>query len=300
VDYDAGKNLRLFTRYSQARFNAYDPGTILGTAGWAATATYMSPVIEIVGGATWTISRFRCSRRGFGFSRMKAGKTPPLAGGPSMADQFGPAWAGLPPRGNTPAAFRMCISLMAALPTWAAVDQPSYQNPTVWIEGELHAAATGHTSRRGVETRCSTWPQQTLQSSDGRRHLWRADERHLLRGVLSLPAYRILLCTEPLCVFANSPTTSCDRRIQQNVDYADFLLGYRLHDGSCPAPHRQHRDWGFSGLFAGRTESDHRLTVNRPALRVLHAYLRGPTTSLSNFDLSTKAIKLAPPATPIR
>ena len=89
IDYDPRQNLRLFARYSQSRVNVFDPGTIPGTAGGDGDGHVLVPVIQIVGGATWTINPVSVFEARFGFSRDEAGKTPALSGGPSMLDMFG-------------------------------------------------------------------------------------------------------------------------------------------------------------------------------------------------------------------
>jgi len=56
VDWTPKENLRLFARYSQARFNAFDPGTIPGVAGGDGDGNVRAPMKQIVAGATWTLS----------------------------------------------------------------------------------------------------------------------------------------------------------------------------------------------------------------------------------------------------
>jgi hypothetical protein len=118
LDYDVRENLHLFARYSQSRFDAFDPGSIAGVAGSNGDGHVYAPMYQIVGGATWTISPKALLEARFGFSQMKAGKTPPLAGGPSMAQMFGITVC--PPVRSTPAASPTSTPSMADSPAWAA------------------------------------------------------------------------------------------------------------------------------------------------------------------------------------
>ena len=98
----------------------------------------------------------------FGFSRMQAGKTPPLAGGPSMLAQFG--ITGLPTDPQYTGGityedfFDGGFTSLGRL--WTS---PQYQNPTVWNPKvnytRLLARATP--SRPASSTRCCTWRSRT-------------------------------------------------------------------------------------------------------------------------------------------
>ena len=162
VDYDVRKNLRLFTRYSQAQWNAYDPGTIQGLAGLGGDGNVYAPSIQIVGGATWTISPKSLLEARFGFSRMKAGKTPPLAGGPSMLQQFGITGLPTDPQYTGGITYEYFInggfSNLGRL--WTS---PQYQNPTIWNPKVNYTRLLpGHTLKAGIEYTMLHVAQQDL------------------------------------------------------------------------------------------------------------------------------------------
>ncbi len=180
VDWQARPNLRLFTRYSQSRFDAYDPGPIPGGAGMGGDGNVYAPVKQIVGGATWTISPKSLLEARFGFSKMKAGKSPPLAGGPSMlaaVRHHGPA--------HRPAIYRR--HHFRRFRRWRLerlgplVDQPPIPEPRC-VESESHlypVAARSHFAGRH-RVQHSARGAGGPASGHGRRCLCRADERLLL------------------------------------------------------------------------------------------------------------------------
>ena len=184
VDYDVRKNLRLFTRYSQARWNAYDPGTIHGSAGLGGDGNVYAPVIQIVGGATWTISPKSLLEARFGFSRMKAGKTPPLAGGPSMLQQFGITGLPTDPQYTGGITYEYFINGGFIRPG-PLVDQPPVSEPHgLESQGQLHAAAAGPHPQGRHRVHHAPRGAAGPASGDGRRCLYQRVQRLLLRQLL--------------------------------------------------------------------------------------------------------------------
>ncbi|WP_263409026.1 TonB-dependent receptor [Terriglobus tenax] len=89
IDHYMSDKIRIFGRYDQSQFNVFDPGLITGLAGGGGNGTQIVPIQAMAAGLTWTISDRTLLDVGFGYSQSSAGKSPPLAGGPSMLDLFG-------------------------------------------------------------------------------------------------------------------------------------------------------------------------------------------------------------------
>ena len=89
IDHYLSQKIRVFGRYDQSEFNVFDPGLIPGSAGGNGNGTQIVPIKSLAGGVTWTINDRTLLDAGFGYSQSDAGKSPPLAGGPSMLEMFG-------------------------------------------------------------------------------------------------------------------------------------------------------------------------------------------------------------------
>src|SRR5271157_1391336 len=297
VDYDIKKNLRLFTRYSQARFNAYDPGTILGTAGMGGDGHIYAPVIQIVGGATWTISPKSLMEARFGFSQMKAGKTPPLAGGPSMAAQFGANWAGLPSDPQYTGGISYVYFFDGGFTNLGRLlTSPQYQNPTVWNPKVNYTRLLpGHTLKAGLEYTMLHVAQQDLHPVMGGDIYGAQMSGICYTGVPVAPSVNVYCYAPNPYVFqSNYPydgvATSTSNKM---FDYADFLLGMRSTTGLSNSPIANIRDWGMYGYVQDDWKVNRRLTVNLGLRYEFATPIYEANNQMSNFDIATQTMTLA-------
>jgi hypothetical protein len=280
VDYDVKKNLRLFSRYSQARFNAYDPGSMpYNSAGMGGDGHVYAPVIQIVAGATWTINSKSLMEARFGFSRMQAGKTPPLAGGPSMLAQFGITGLPTDPQytgGITYELFGTGFSPFGRL--WTS---PQYQNPTVWNPKVNYTRLLpGHTLKAGIEYTMLHVAQQDLHPvMGGDMYAAQISGQGYYKGVFS--------------AFGAGIAGTQTSQTAKMFDYADFLLGYRYGMALSNAPVANIRDWGLNGYVQDDWKVNKRLTVNLGLRYEFATPIYEANNQLSNFNTTTKTMTLA-------
>jgi len=283
VDYDVRKNLRLFSRYSQASFNAFDPGTIAGPAGEGGDGHVYAPVIQIVGGATWTINSKSLLEARFGFSRMKAGKTPPLAGGPSMLAQFGITGLPTDPQytGGITYEYFTDGGMTSLGRLWTS---PQYENPTMWNPKVNYTRLLPrHTLKTGVEFTMLHVAQQDLHpvmGGDVYAQGW-SGYCYYAGCYAGVPTY--------------GPYLHGGHTAQTNkmFDYADFLLGYRTEIGLSNSPIANIRDWGWSGYVQDDWKVNQRLTVNLGVRYEFNTPLYEANNQLSNFNPTTQTMVLA-------
>lgn len=281
LDYDVSKNLRLFTRYSQARFDAFDPGSIAGVAGANGDGHVYAPVIQVVGGATWTISPKSLLEARFGFSQMKAGKTPPLAGGPSMLQLFGITGLPTDPQYTGGVTYEYFVdggfTSLGRLFT-----SPQYQNPTEWNpKVNFTRLLPGHTLKAGIEFDTVHVAQEDL---------------HPVMGGDAYDAQMSGICYTTYDCYAAAgkpfygPATAQTNKM---FDYADFLLGYRTEMGLASPTIAQIRSWGASGYLQDDWKLSQKLTFNLGLRYEFFTPIYEANNHLSNFNPVTMNMILA-------
>ncbi len=281
VDYDVRPNLRLFARYSQARFDAFDPGSIAGTAGANGDGHVYAPMKQIVGGATWTISPVSLFEARFGFSQMQAGKTPPLVGGPSMQALFGITGLPTAPQYTGGVTYEYFVdggfTSLGRLFT-----SPQYQNPTTWDPKVNYTRLLpGHTLKAGVE-------YQNLHVAQ--------EDLHPVMGGDAYDAQMSGICYTTYDCYAGlgspfyGPATAQTNKM---YDYADFLLGYRTEMGLASPTIANIRDWGFSGYVQDDWKVSRRLTLNLGLRYEYYTPINEANNQLSNFNPTSMTMTLA-------
>ena len=141
--------LRGFFRYTQSRFDVFDPGTLPGLAGGNGNGFQKVPLKSLAGGLTFSIDQRSVLEARLGYSTSEAGKDPPLIGGPSMFDLFG--IPGLPTdkryTGGISAESLISFSSLGRQAT-----SPQYQHPRLWNPKVNFTRVLGrHTLKTGVE-----------------------------------------------------------------------------------------------------------------------------------------------------
>ena len=286
VDWTPREGLGLFVRYSQARLNAFDPGTIQGVAGGYGDGHVSAPVKQMVAGATWTINPKSFLEARFGFSVMQAGKTPPLAGQNTMTGPL--ALSGLPtdPQYQGGVTYQYFIAGNDFTSLGRLYTSPQYQNPTVWNPKVNYTRLMGtHSLKAGVEYTMVHVAQQDLHPVLGADAY--ADE-------WSGYAYYNGLYKGYSPYLAGSPSAENIRQF----DYADFLLGYQAEIGLASPTISNIRSWGWAGYLQDDWKLSHKLTLNLGLRYEFSTPIYEANNQLANYNPTTQAIVQASSSDP--
>jgi hypothetical protein len=89
LDHKFNDRLNVFTRVSHRKANNFEGPNIAGPSGSNQNGIINILNQQLVGGATYVFANTSALEFRLGFSRIEAGKKPPLTGGPSMRDLYG-------------------------------------------------------------------------------------------------------------------------------------------------------------------------------------------------------------------
>jgi hypothetical protein len=286
IDWTPREGLSLFVRYSQARLNAFDPGTITGPAGGYGDGHVSAPAKQFVGGATWTINPKSVLEARFGFSVMQAGKTPPLAGQNTMTGNL--ALPGLPtdPQYLGGVTYQYFIAGNDFTSLGRLYTSPQYQNPTVWNPKVNYTRLMGkHSLKAGVEYDMIHVAQQDLHpvlGADAYANEW------------SGYAYYNGLYKGYSPYLGGSPSAENIRQF----DFADFLLGYQAEIGLASPTISNIRSWGWAGYLQDDWKLSHKLTLNLGLRYEFSTPIYEANNKLANYDLATQSIAQASSSDP--
>lgn len=150
IDHQFNETLRGFFRYSQSRADIYQPGIIPGPSGLEGNGFTRIPIIQVAGGATWTLGRNSLLEARMGFSRAQSGKEPPLIGGPSPKELYG--LDGLPTDKSLTGGLPVQTFIGGFSSLGRQATNPQFQYPTVWNPKLNFTTALGkHALKAGVE-----------------------------------------------------------------------------------------------------------------------------------------------------
>ena len=280
IDWTPRESLRLFVRYSQARFNAFDPGTIQGVAGGDGDGNVRAPMKQIVAGATWTLSPVSVLEARFGFSTMEAGKTPALAGQDTMSG--GLALAGLPTDKEWIGGVTYQYFLDGGFTNLGRqMTNPQHQNPTFWDPKVNYSRLLkNHSLKTGFEYNALHVAQEDL---------------HPVLGANAYTAQMSGYCYYNGCykaygsMFAGTQTAETYRMF----DYADFLFGYQAQMGLSKPTSSNLRVWGVAGYVQDDWKVNRKLSLNLGLRYEYSTPIAEADNKLGNYDPTTKEMVVA-------
>jgi hypothetical protein len=127
LDHKFSNDLSGFVRVGQQKNNAFEAPNIDGPSGSNQNGNIDVLAQQIVAGATYVLSPTRVLDARLGISRMEAGKTPPVIGGPSMFELYG--ITGLPENDPSITGGLTPQSITGYSELGRQSTNPQYQNP---------------------------------------------------------------------------------------------------------------------------------------------------------------------------
>ncbi len=276
LDHYFTEKVRAFVRYDQSQFNVFDPGLIPGLAGGNGNGTQIVPIQSVAGGVTWTVNDRTLVDAGFGYSQSDAGKSPPLAGGPSMLELFG--IPGLP----TDKVYTGGISSETLLGFTALGRQatsPQFQHPKLFDPKMNVTRILGaHTLKGGLE-----YQWLGVRTLDVNPILG----RDVYTGLFSAPAVGTLL--------PNGTTVTAAQISANQIFYslADFLYGARNQYQLVNPGYVHHRQQAGFIYAQDDWKLSKTVTVNFGVRYELVTPFYERDNLLSNYDPATNSILLA-------
>jgi len=276
IDHYLSEKVRLFGRYDQSEFNVFDPGLITGIAGGGGNGTQVVPIKSIAGGITWTINERTLLDAGFGYSQSDAGKSPPLAGGPSMLEMFG--IPGLPTdKAYTGGITSETLIGFAALGRQAT--SPQFQHPKLFDPKiNLTHIAGAHTLKAGFE-----YQWLGVRTLDVNPILG----RDVYSGLFSAPAVGTPLPGGGVVTAAQITAN------QALYSLADFLYGARNQYQLVNPGYVNHRQQANFIYFQDDYRLSKSVTLNLGLRYELVTPFYERDNLLSNYDPTTNTILLA-------
>jgi hypothetical protein len=276
IDHYLSSKIRLFGRYDQSEFNVFDPGLIPGIAGGSGNGTQIVPIKAVAGGLTWTINERSLLDAGFSYSQSDAGKSPPLAGGPSMLELFG--IPGLP----TDKAYTGGISsetLIGFAGLGRQATSPQFQHPKLFDPKANFTRLLGsHTLKAGYE-----YQWLGVRTLDVNPILG----RDVYSGLFSAPAVGTPLPG------GGSVTAAQISANQALYSLADFLYGARNQYQLVNPGYVHHRQQANFMYAQDDWKINNRVTLNLGLRYELVTPFYERDNLLSNYDPKTNSILLA-------
>jgi hypothetical protein len=276
IDHYLSQKIRIFGRYDQSAFNVFDPGLITGLAGGGGNGNQIVPIKAVAGGLTWTLSERTLVDFGFGFSQSSAGKSPPLAGGPSMQELFG--IPGLP----TDPAYTGGISsetLIGFSALGRQATSPQFQHPTLYDPKVNVTHILGaHTLKAGAE------------------YQWLGVRTLDVNPILGRDVYSALFSAPAVGTVLPNGTTVTAAQISANqalYSFADFLYGARNQYQLVNPGYVNHRQQATFLYVQDDWKVRKNLTLNMGLRYELVTPFYEKDNLLSNYDPTTNSMLLA-------